>query len=111
MAAGMHVISQKALREFWKLHALAEEPLRAWHRLMEKTDFDEPEAVKRIFGKKVDQVAQFTVFDIGGNKYRLITVIDFEWKKVFIRNVLTHREYDEDKWKKDPFRLRQSRSD
>jgi mRNA interferase HigB len=46
-------------------------------------------------------VQNFTVFDIGGNKYRLITYIDYEKNKIFIRNILTHAEYDKEQWKKD----------
>ncbi|PIG93102.1 type II toxin-antitoxin system HigB family toxin [Gloeocapsopsis sp. IPPAS B-1203] len=41
------------------------------------------------------------VFNIGGNKYRLITFIDYTYQKVFIRYILTHSEYDKDDWKKD----------
>jgi len=47
----------------------------------------------------VDKVGKFTVFDIGGNKFRLIAVIHYNRKKVYIRHVLTHVEYDSDKWK------------
>ena len=65
---------------------------------------------KSVFAAKVDQVKQFTVFDIGGNKFRLITVIDYDRKKVFIRHVLTHKEYDQEKWKKDSFRIRKPKS-
>ena len=46
-----------------------------------------------------DQVGKFTVFDIGGNKYRLIAVIHFNRGMVYVRHVLTHAEYDKGKWK------------
>ena len=48
-----------------------------------------------------DQVGKFTVFNIGGNKYRLIAVIHYNRGKVFVRHVLTHAEYDEGNWKED----------
>ena len=46
-----------------------------------------------------DLVGMFTVFNIGGNKYRLISAIKYRWQIVYIRRVLTHREYDKEKWK------------
>ncbi|WP_439566455.1 type II toxin-antitoxin system HigB family toxin [Gloeocapsopsis crepidinum] len=48
-----------------------------------------------------DQVGKLIVFNIGGNKYRLIAFIDYTYQKVFIRYVLNHSEYDKDDWKKD----------
>jgi mRNA interferase HigB len=46
-----------------------------------------------------DQVDRLTVFNIGGNKYRLITYIVYEKKRIYIRDILTHKEYDKGKWK------------
>jgi mRNA interferase HigB len=48
-----------------------------------------------------DLVGRFTVFNIGGNKYRLIVRIEYERQEVYIRHLLTHAEYDTDKWKQD----------
>ncbi|MCL1463001.1 type II toxin-antitoxin system HigB family toxin [Argonema galeatum] len=48
-----------------------------------------------------DLVVNLTVFNIGGNNYRLITLVDYEKQKVFIRHVLTHAEYDKEDWKND----------
>jgi mRNA interferase HigB len=47
-----------------------------------------------------DQVGNLTVFNIGGNKYRLIVAIHYNRHKVFIRNVLTHAEYNRNNWKR-----------
>jgi mRNA interferase HigB len=47
-----------------------------------------------------DQVGKFTVFNIGGNKVRLIAAVHYNRNKIYIRHVLTHREYDTGKWKK-----------
>ena len=56
--------------------------------------------VRTVF-PSADQVGKFTVFDIGGNKFRLIAVIHFNRGKVFVRHVLTHQEYDRGQWKND----------
>ena len=49
----------------------------------------------------MDQVGRCTIFDIGGNKFRLITHIKYEWSRVYILHVLTHKDYDRDQWKAD----------
>jgi mRNA interferase HigB len=97
----MHVISEKKLREFWANYPDAEEPLRAWRQLAEGSTWEKPDDVRALYGRRVDQVGKFTVFDIGGNKYRLITVIHYNRGKGYVRAVLTHAEYDQGKWKAD----------
>lgn len=94
----VHVITRKRLRDFAARHREAAEPLAIWHSIMTRTDFGSFAEIKRVFGS-VDKVGKFTVFDIGGNKFRLIAAIHFNRKKVYIRHVLTQAEYDQDKWK------------
>lgn len=94
----MHVITRKRLREFAARHRQAAEPLKAWYAIMSKSDFSSFADIKRLF-RSVDKVGKFTVFDLGGNKYRLIAAIHYNRKKVYIRHVLTHVEYDQDRWK------------
>jgi mRNA interferase HigB len=96
----MHVISEKKLREFWADHEDAETPLRAWHREAEHADWEKFADVRERF-PSADQIGKFTVFNIGGNKYRLIAVIHFNRGKVYVRHVLTHAEYDKGNWKDD----------
>jgi len=96
----MHVISRRALALFWSGHKDAEAPLRAWFSICEKTTFDNFSQLKRSL-PGVDKVGKFTVFDIGGNKYRLIAVIHYNRRKIYIRHVLTHAEYDLGHWKKE----------
>ncbi len=96
----MHVISQKALRDFWAEHADAESPLRAWHRVVEQSTWKNFADVRETYAN-ADQVGKFTVFNIGGNKYRLISVIHYNRQKVYVRHVLTHKEYDKGDWKED----------
>jgi len=94
----MHVISPKKLREFWAVHLDAETPLRAWLSVAKAADWGSFADLRRVF-PSADQVGRLTVFNIGGNKYRLIAVIHFNRGKVYIRHVLTHPEYDRGKWK------------
>ena len=94
----MHVISRKRLREFWGVHSDAETPLRAWHKLARQVDWQSFADVRAVF-PHADQVGKLTVFNIGGNKYRLIAAIHFNRGKVYVRHVLTHAEYDQGKWK------------
>jgi mRNA interferase HigB len=89
----MHIISKKALVEFWLTDKEAEKTLRAWYLICKKTKFDNFGQLKQAF-RSVDKVGKFTVFDIGGNKWRLVTIINFGNGKVYIRRVLTHKQYD-----------------
>lgn len=94
----MHVISKKKLREFWALHPKAKSPLEAWYQLAKHAKWSSFAEVRRTL-KSADRVGRFVVFDIGGNKFRLIVVIHFNRGKLFVRHVLTHNEYDKGKWK------------
>lgn len=100
----MQVISIARLRDFWETpgHQSSEGPLRAWsthvsHRSVAWSSWAD---VKAQFGS-ASLVGNCVVFNIGGNKYRLITRILYASQKVFILKVMTHTEYDDDKWKAD----------
>ena len=95
----MHVISKKALREFWKKYPGSKGSLTRWFKIMDKQDFGNFAELHATF-PSADQVDDLTVFNIGGNKYRLIASIHFNRGKVYIRHVLTHAEYDKGRWKK-----------
>jgi len=79
------------------MHRQAAEPLNAWYAIMSKTGFGSFADLKRAF-RSVDKVGKFTVFDLGGNKYRLIAAIHYNRRKIYIRHVLTHAEYDKGAW-------------
>jgi mRNA interferase HigB len=96
----VHVITRKRLRDFAVRHRQAAEPLGVWYALMSKSDFGSFAELKRVFGS-VGKVGKFTVFDIGGNKYRLVAAIHSNRWKAYIRHVLTHAEYDRQKWKEE----------
>jgi mRNA interferase HigB len=93
----MHVISKKKLRDFWERNPKAQSPLESWFQVAKKAEWESFADVRESFNT-ADQVGRFTVFDIGGNKYRLIAAIHFNRGKLFVRHVLTHREYDDGKW-------------
>jgi mRNA interferase HigB len=97
----MHVISQKALRDFWEVHPNAEVPLRAWFRNTQRADWQNFNDVRGAYGS-ADLVGKCVIFNIGGNKFRLIVVIHYDYGgRVYVRHVLTHKEYDKGAWKKD----------
>lgn len=94
----MHVITRKRLREFSVRQPEADTPLRVWYAIVSRTDFTSFAELKRVF-RSADRVGKFTVFNIGGNKFRLIAAIHYNRRKIYIRHVLTHSEYDRGKWK------------
>lgn len=95
----MHVITKSTLAAFWRVHPDAEQPLRDWFRLMDQNNFADFTALRATFAS-ADIVGKMTVFNIGGNKYRLIAALHYNTSKVFIRQVLTHAEYDRNQWKR-----------
>ncbi len=96
----MHVISYKKISEFVHEHANARIPLGVWFRLVQKNEFDSFAMLKQLF-QSVDKVGNLFVFNIGGNKYRLIAAIHFNRNKIYIRHILTHTEYDKGDWKNE----------
>ena len=95
----MHVIAKPALIEFWAKYPDAENPLQAWYRTMESEVFTDFNDLKATFAS-ADYVDGLTVFNIGGNKYRLISAIHYNRHKIFILAVLTHPEYNHGTWKR-----------
>ena len=94
----MHVISKKALRVFWAQHPGAEGPLRAWLKEAEQSEWSNFAEVRGKYAH-ADQVDNYTIFNIGGNKYRLIVVIHFDRGRIYVRHVLTHEDYNRGKWR------------
>lgn len=93
----MHVISKKALSDFGHKHPRAREPLLVWHQLVSTASFQNLADVKKTFNT-VDYVDPYTVFDIAGNHFRIITAIHYNRQKLYIREVFRHAEYD--RWNK-----------
>jgi mRNA interferase HigB len=84
--------------EFARTHPDARTPLNVWFTIVRKTDYTSF-ANLRVTFPSADQVDRFTVFNIGGNKFRLIAAIHYNRKKIYIRQVLTHAEYDRGAWR------------
>ena len=94
----MHIITRKRLLEFAKNHTNCSAALESWYRIVKHTDFNSFAEVCRAF-PSADQIGKLTVFNIGGNKARLIAAIHYKTHRVYIRHVLTHKEYDRGRWK------------
>lgn len=84
----MHVITRTRLVEFWDKHPSAKTSLQLWYKIATIAQWQNFVEVREVFAS-VDQVKRLTVFNIGGNKYRLIALIDYKYQKIFIRHVLT----------------------
>jgi len=99
----MRVISLQPLREFWERHPDAEQPLRQWYKTATFAKWTCLQDARRDYphadGVKTPRGDTLTVFNIGGNKYRLVARIRYDYQLVNVRAVLTHREYDEGQWK------------
>jgi mRNA interferase HigB len=91
----MQIIARRMLKQFWERRPKAEMPLRSWYALVDKADWATPADVKAMFGTTVDFVHDNRlIFDIVGNNYRLIVHVAYPYRRVLIRFVGTHAEYD-----------------
>ena len=90
----MHVITRPKLIEFWEKHKDAEIPLRVWFKKVKQAKWKNVNHLKKDF-PAADYVGDNrVVFDIKGNRYRIIVLVFFDGQKVYIRFVGTHAEYD-----------------
>jgi mRNA interferase HigB len=94
----VRVVSRRRLREFWKQHPQAEVPLAAWYKIADKAEWKHLEDVRSMY-PSADAVGEFTVFNIGGNDFRLVTRTVYLHHLVYVVEVLTHAEYDKRKWR------------
>jgi mRNA interferase HigB len=95
----MRIITRRRLREFGEQHPDAITPLDAWYRIVDRAEYRTSQDVKDQFGSASFVGGTVTVFNIAGNKYRLVVNIRYEWQTVFIMHVFTHEEYDQ--WSKE----------
>jgi mRNA interferase HigB len=91
----VQVIAKRTLVQFWQRHRRAEEPLKAWHSIASRAQWGGPADVKAEFGATVDFLADNRlVFDIAGNRCRLIVCVAYRYNRVLIKFIGTHAEYD-----------------
>ena len=94
----MHVITQKRIWEAQAKWPHAARALEAWYRLVKTGSPQDISELKKLF-PATDKVGPQHVFDIGGNKLRLIAIVQYRAQKLFIQHVLDHAEYDKGKWR------------
>ena len=93
----MRVISKKALEKFAQRYPDAKQSLARWYGIVKTAVFQNFNEMRQVF-PSADKVGNCTVFNIGGNKYRLIVAIHYNRQIIYIRLVLTHAEYDLAYW-------------
>jgi mRNA interferase HigB len=102
----MRVISKTRLKEFWAVHPDAEKELTKWYAVTSSITWKTPADAKRSFGARLDFVKVASgntvgVFDITNNKYRLVAAVHYDYPRVFVLRVMTHEEYDLNRWKQE----------
>ena len=90
----MRIISRRALREFWEGHTDARQALQSWYSDVKQSDWSSPADVKRIYHNASIIANNRVVFNIKGNRYRVIVAVQYKFGIVYIRFVGTHDEYD-----------------
>jgi len=90
----MHVITRKRLQEFWQTHPDAERPLKAWLAIVRLKPYRGPQEVRQDFASASFLGNWRTIFNIGGNNYRLVVDMRYDLGRIYIRDILTHEEYD-----------------
>ena len=94
----VRVISRKAIREFCDRYKAAESALDVWYRTAQQADWSSIVDVKKDY-PYADAVGKCTVFNVHGNRYRLIATINYKHRVVYVRGIYTHKEYDKGGWK------------
>jgi mRNA interferase HigB len=94
----MRIIKRAALVRFWSRHPDAKASLEAWYGVVRKATWSTPMEMKQVYGN-AHLVGRRTVFNIAGNKYRLIARANDVSQTVFVLHVLTHSDYDKEAWK------------
>jgi len=95
----VRVIALKRLQEFWKKHPVSEKSLSVWYTHVSHASWRNIFDIRKSFNS-VDMYGRRTIFDIGGNKFRLIARVSFRKQAIYVLYVLTHAEYDEGDWKR-----------
>ena len=95
----MIVLGKNLIDDFKKKYSYSRKALDRFVKLLECAEFNTPNDVKKLFGANVDFVENTAIFDVGGNKIRTITKIQYGVRVILITHVLTHSDYDKNKWR------------
>ena len=90
----MRIISRKTLREFWEKHPDAQQPMQAWYFDIKHSKWKGPADIKNIYRNASFLADNRVVFNIKGNKYRVVVAVQYDFGIVYIRFVGTHKDYD-----------------
>ena len=91
----MQIIAKRTLRQFWARHPQAETPLKVWFAMVSRAEWSGPADVRAMFGSADFVADNRVIFDIGGNKFRIVVRVSYRFKRVLVKFVGTHREYDQ----------------
>jgi len=91
----VRIIKRATLRDYWQRNPDAAEPLKSWYREVKAADWKTPHDAKALFGKASVVGDNRIVFNIAGNKYRLVVKFNYPYRVADIRFIGTHAEYDE----------------
>jgi mRNA interferase HigB len=94
----LRIIARRTLRGYWLGHADSEDALKTWYAVARKAKWQNILDVRKIYST-AETVGKYTVFNVKGNNYRLIVLIEYRLQVIFISAVLTHAEYSKDRWK------------
>lgn len=99
----MHIIALKRLRQFWEEFPDAQKPLLRWYGDVQAAQWNSFQDIRRMHNTvdtcKVASGNTVTIFDIGGNKYRLVAAVHYNTRTAYVLRIMTHREYDRETWK------------
>jgi mRNA interferase HigB len=95
----MQLLGKQHINNFKKKHATSRKALDRWAALVETAVIEKPEDFRKVFGNSFDKVKDKYVFDVGGNKIRVIAITINGVERLLVTHVLTHQEYDQNRWK------------
>jgi mRNA interferase HigB len=90
----MRIIARRTLRNFWEQHADSRQPLQAWYHDVKRADWKTPDDIKSEYRNASFVGKNRVVFNIKGNRYRLVVAVKYQHGIVYIRFVGLHKEYD-----------------
>lgn len=93
----VQILGEGKLVEFADVHSNAKSPLRSWRAVVASGSWRNPTELRRTFSS-VGFVGRKTVFNIGGNKFRFISLVDYDLQTLLVTHVLTHKDYDKGGW-------------